>query len=706
MIRNTLWLLLALAATAQGATPPALLQPLPAQAEAAAASARIFSHYHYQALPLDDALSGRILDRYLKSLDPERVFFLQSDIDQFARARTVLDDAILERDLAIPFAIFNRYQARVWERLNSARSQLAGQFDFKVNEGYPIKRAEAPWAASEEELAELWRKRVKSDWLSLKLAGKDDAAIRTVLDKRYDTALTRGARYKSEDVFQIFMNAYAESIEPHTNYLSPRASEDFAISMRLSLVGIGAVLQERDDYVTIRELVPGGPAARSGQMAVGDRIVGVAQGPQEPVTDLLGWRVDEAVSLIRGTKDTPVVLDILPAGVSPDTPVRKVSLVRETITLDKQAAHKAILPVGSPEAPRKVGVITLPAFYQDFDARRKGDEGFRSASRDVARLLAELKAEKVDAVLMDLRNNGGGALDEAVKLTGLFIDQGPVVQQRDAKGRIKVEYDPEAGLAWDGPLGVLINRGSASASEIFAAAVQDYGRGLILGEKSFGKGTVQTIIDLDELARSETPRYGELKMTVAQFFRIDGGTTQLRGVAPDLPLVAINDGEPFGEASFGNALPWTRIQSVEFSPAGQSVTLLPQLASSHAARVARDRDYRNLEEDAAELAALRNRASISLNEAERRQEKAQREARLKARAAAAGKNPAEAPLDDGLEAGERGLAEELAAEKARKAERDVLLDEAAQVLGDTVGLLRADTTLAARVLPGKAVATH
>ena len=713
MKRNILWILLALATAVQAASPapaPIVLQPDQTQAEAAAVSARLLSRYHYEAMPLDDRMSEKIFDRYLKSLDPERVFFLQADIDQFSAARTLLDDAIAGQQLGTPFAIYTRYVRRVQERLSLARELLDKGFDFGIDEQYRYVRTDLPWAASEAEIDDIWRKRVKNDWLRLKLAGKDETEIRSTLDRRYETALTRSSRAKSSDVFQVFMNAYAASIEPHTSYLGPRASEDFAIAMKLSLVGIGAVLQERDDYVTIRELVAGGPASRSERLAVGDRIAGVAQAENTPFVDVVGWRVDDVVGMIRGEKGTTVVLDILPADAGPDAEHKQVVMVRDTINLEKQAASKSILELGSGDARKRVGVITLPTFYQDVDARRNGDDNYRSASRDVARLLSELKDEAVDGVLIDLRNNGGGSLDEAIALTGLFIHTGPVVQQRNAQGQIRIERDLIPGQAWSGPLGVLINRASASASEIFAAAVQDYGRGLIIGEQSFGKGTVQTLLDLDEMADSKTPTYGELKMTVAQFFRVSGGTTQLKGVTPDIALPSLADKDNFGESSYDNALPWTQVEAAPFTPEGQFSELLPTLTLRHEARITNDIDYRNLEEDVAELDTLRKRNEISLNENERRRERSMQETRLKARevarAAAAGSTGDKAGpediaalRDDGLVAGERSLRAELDAEKSGKNRRDVLLDEAGAILGDMVELLQADTGLAARTPP-------
>jgi carboxyl-terminal processing protease len=710
------------------------LKPIAAQTQAALWASRVMGRYHYKAMPLDDAMSEKIFDRYFKGLDGEKLYFLQSDIDQFAPVRTRLDDAINNENLTIPFAIYGVYQQRFSERIAYARELLKTKLDFTTDETFQLDREKAAWPKTDEEARDLWRKRVKNDWLRLKLAGKDDKAIRETLDKRYDNYQSRVRKLNNEDVFQMFMNAYATAIEPHTNYLGPRSAENFDIAMRLSLEGIGAVLQSRDEYTVIREIVPGSPAALSGKLAVGDRIVGVAQGDTPGFTEVLGWRIDDVVQQIRGTKDSVVRLDVLPADAGTDGKHVTVSLVRKKISMEEQSAKKTIIEIKDGGVKRRVGVISLPTFYQDFEARRKGDKEFKSATRDVARILGELKKEKVDNVLIDLRNNGGGSLNEAVELTGLFIDKGPVVQQRTAEGKVEVESDANAGLAWDGPVGVLINRGSASASEIFAAAIQDYGRGLIIGEPSFGKGTVQTLINLDRFAQNEKTRYGELKMTIAQFFRINGGTTQLRGVTPDIKLPVTSDTENFGESSYDNALPWVAIKPASYVPAGDLKELMAPLQKRHEARISKDKDFQYLQEDIAEVRKLRKENAISLNEAVRRKERDAQDARTKLREArlltaatpaaadeaSAGPEGKEArskvPMptkaaktvaavkgtprqDDGLQADERNLAAELAAEKAAKNAKDVLLQEAAHILADEVGMLKTDTRMASRVMP-------
>ena len=716
MKRTLLWLLFALSTAVQGApldagSYPPELKPVPDETHAAHLAAELLARYHYKSMPVDSALSEKIFDQYLKSLDPEKLFFVQTDINQLSVDRTRLGEAVLKEDLSAPFAIYNLYQQRVAERFAYARTLLKTGFDFKKDESYEVSREKEAWAATEAEVRDLWRKRVKSDWLRLKLAGKDDKSTAEILDKRYDNFLKRIGRVKSVDAFQTFMNAYTMAIDPHTNYMAPRAAEDFDIAMRLSLVGIGAVLAEVDEHATIRELVPGGPAALSGELKPGDRILGVAQGGGGVMIDVIGWRLDDTVALIRGPADTVVVLDILPVDAGPDGKHKLVSLVRKTVSLEQQAAKASVHSIVDGGVTRRVGVITLPSFYEDFAARQRGDQNYKSASRDVARLLDGLKKEKVDSVLIDLRNNGGGSLSEAVDLTGLFIDRGPVVQQRNARGQISVESDSRGGAAWNGPLGVLINRSSASASEIFAAAIQDYGRGLIIGEPSFGKGTVQTVIDLDQFAKNSKPEFGELKLTIAQFFRINGDTTQLRGVTPDISLPSLADAESFGESSFDNALPSTQIKAANYSRIGDLKGVLPVLLALHDTRVKNDKDFQYLQEDIAEAKARQKKNLISLNEAQRRKELAADEARLMSRESrkdgkdagsdVAGKKRASekgaAVRDDGLQPDERKLAIELAAEQARKDAKDILLDEAVNILGDEISVMQTGSGLTANI---------
>jgi carboxyl-terminal processing protease len=728
---------------------PLLLKPTADQAEAAIWAMRFLSRFHYKPVPLDDAMSEKIFKGFLDSLDGDHLFFTQADIDKFGAARDKLDDAVFERDLSAPFAMFNLYQQRVSERLDYSRQLLAKPFDFSKDESYQYDREKAPWAKDTAELDDLWRKRVKNDWLRLKLAGKPGKDIRETLDKRYSNYLDRIRQLNSEDVFQTFMNAYATAIEPHTNYLSPRASENFDIAMRLSLEGIGAVLQRLDEYTAIREIIPGGPAAISGKLNAGDRIVGVGQGATGPITDVIGWRLDDVVDKIRGAKGTVVRLEILPDAAGPDGKHEMLTLTRNKVSVEEQAAKKSIIDVKNGDTTRRIGVITLPTFYQDFDARRRGDPEYKSATRDVEALLGELREAKVDGVVVDLRNNGGGSLDEATDLTGLFIDKGPVVQIRDASGRVEEKSDTRAGTAWSGPLAVLVNRGSASASEIFSAAIQDYGRGVIIGEPTFGKGTVQNLLNMDDMARNEKPTFGDLKMTVQQFFRINGGSTQLRGVTPEIsfPLTVASD--EFGESSYENALPWTSISKADYKPVADLKPVIPMLLARHEARAEKDVEWKNFEAEIADAKQMRAEKTLSLNEKVREKERDEQEAKRKSREALAGGafpkvDPAaksraaaledtgkekiervdidsaaavvtvEGPdddsvpsaiiQDDGLQADERSISKDLEREKKSKAKRDIVLNEAAQILSDEIDLIRGNTKLAAQILPHQSAA--
>lgn len=691
-----LGLLFAFVTAAHGA----VLVPAAQEAKAAHMATEQLARNHYKAAPVDEALSIRIFDQYLKALDPEKLFFTQTDIDQLSEARTKLGGDMLNNDLARPFAIFNLYIKRANERFGYARALLKDGFNFETAESYQFARKKQAWPKNEAEVQDLWRKRVKNDWLRLKLAGKDDKSIVGLLGKRYDSSLKRTVRLNNEDAFNTYMNAYTTAIEPHTAYMAPRTAENFNISMRLSLIGIGAVLTESSEYTTIRELVAGGPAALSGQLKVGDRIVGVGQGESGPVTDIMGARLDDSVALIRGPADTVVRLEVLPAEAGTEGKHKFVSLVRKPITLQDQAAKSSVQAVNDGKVTRNVGVITLPSFYEDFAGKQKGNPDYRSTSRDVAQLLKELKEKKVDSILMDLRNNGGGSLAEVVELTGLFTGKGPVVQVRDARGQVHVIAASQTDAVWDGPVGVLINRNSASASEIFAAAIQDYGRGLVLGEPSFGKGTVQSVISLDRIAKTDKPQLGELRLTTAQFFRINGGTTQLRGVTPDITFPGTLDTGEYGEASLDNPLPWTQIQAATYAPRGSVREQLPILVAQHKQRVKTEKEFQYLLEDIADYNRIRKQNAISLNEAERRKEKDAQEAKLAARKAGSkgGKDAVknDTDKDDGLQAGERDVAADLAAEKARKNEKDVLLLEAARILGDQIDLLKPGVNLATR----------
>ena len=673
-------------------------------AEQAAAARLVYgilsdSQYVYRAKPLDDKLSTEIHRRYLEALDSQKLFFTQADITRFEQYRLAHDDAIKGQRLDPAFDIFATYVQRVDERVAHARKLLARPFDFSTDEQWAYSREDVAWAADSAALDDAWRKYVKNDALRLRLAGRDHAEIRTTLDKRYSGLRDRVHELRGDDVFETFMNAYASSIDPHTTYMSPRTAENFNMQMRLSLEGIGAVLQRQEEFVIIRSIVPGGPAGSAGELQVGDRVVAVGQGDQGAMVDVVGWRVDDVVELIRGRKGTKVRLDVLPADAGVDAKPRQIAIVRDTVKLEQQAAQKRIVEVGD----RRIGVVELPTFYLDFEARRRGDADARSATADVARLLRELRAAKVDGVVVDLRDNGGGSLLEAVELTGLFIDTGPVVQVRETGGRVSVEGDDATGVAWDGPLAVLVNRSSASASEIFAAAIQDYGRGLIIGEPTFGKGTVQNLIDLDRFPRKDDTKFGQVKLTVAQFFRVEGGTTQHAGVVPDLSFPVSLDATEYGESTYDNALPATRIASAPHGEFGNFAAFGAQLQKQHDARVADDPEFSWWAEDVARFRAEREKKTISLNEAKRRAERDQLDAERKARDAerrALGLqvDPVSRP-DDGLSENERSIAQQTAEEEAAKQRPDPLLREAAAILADALDLLSESRTLTAQVLP-------
>ena len=663
------------------------------------------SQFHYRPLPLDDAMSAQIFKHYLDALDADKLFFTQGDINRFAPYRTGFDDAIKSEHLQPPFDMFNVYLQRIDQRVAFAHALLKQDFDFNGKDGWAWDRKNAPWAADSKGLDVLWREYVKNDVLRLKLAGKSMPEIRKTLDKRYSELESRAHQLTAEDVFQTFMEAYANSLDPHTDYMDPRTAENFSVSMRLSLEGIGAVLQKQDDYVVVRSIVPGGPADKSGKIKVGDRIAAVGQGGTGAMEDVVGWRIDDVVDKIRGARNTQVRLDVLPASAGTDGKHLLVTITRQKVKLAEQAAKDRVIEVGQGASKHKIGVIELPTFYEDFEAHRRNDPNYVSATRDVAKLLVGLKAQKVDGVVLDLRDNGGGSLDEAIDLTGLFIGAGPVVQVRSAGGSVDVQSDKDSRVAWNGPLAVLVNRGSASASEIFAAAIQDYGRGLIIGENTFGKGTVQNMIDLDRIPHPESEHYGQVKLTVAEFFRVNGGSTQNKGVLPDIAFPTSIDSTEYGESTYDNALPYTEIKAANYHPLSRFASLLPMLAARHNARVKNDREFQWWMQDVAEFRADRAKKVISLNEAVRTAERDKQEAQRKRRDVerkAMGLYVPDSRVDDGLQADERNVAEEAKREKAAKDQISPLQREAAAILGDAIDLLSGNSELSAQVLPQRA----
>ena len=603
---------------------------------------RFLTNYHYKRTRLDDELSSEIFDSYLELLDPNKIYFLAGDIETFERYRNGLDDALRHSDLLPAYEIFDIYVSRVLQRVTYARERVQKPFDFNIDEHYQYDREDETWVSSTTDLDELWRQRVKNDYLRLLLTDKEPEAIVETLTERYDNLERRITELNTEDVFTFFMNAFAQSIEPHTAYLSARTSKNFEISMKLSLEGIGALLGRENEYTLISSVVPGGPADKDGRLAAGDRITAVGQGNDGKMVDVIGWRVDDVVDLIRGPKDTIVRLEVLPEDVSVSGPTSLIDIVRNEVKLEEQAAKSEIIemPVeGSDDKVVKIGVIDLPVFYMDFNGRAQNKPDYRSSTRDVRRLIGELEEQGVVGIVVDLRNNGGGSLLEATTLTGLFIDTGPVVQVRNSSGRISLEEDVDPGMAWEGPLAVLVNRYSASASEIFAAAIQDYGRGVVIGEPTFGKGTVQSLLDLDDYAPSDNPGMGQLKITMAQFFRVNGGSTQNLGVEPDIRFPSFGDPQEYGERSMDNALPWTSIDPARYETSGDLSQLVAVADNRYQVRIIDDEEFGWLKSDIDHYNERAAETSVSLLESvgrQRMKEEEEKKAERKAKQEASG----------------------------------------------------------------------
>ncbi|MGD8911215.1 MAG: carboxy terminal-processing peptidase [Candidatus Thiodiazotropha sp.] len=600
------------------AIPISELQPTSEQQQTANVIVKVIEKYHYKEVALDDAMSKMILDRYYEALDPNRSFFLAKDITRFSLYQDKLDDYLKNGRIEPAFEIFRLYRKRVAEAVSYAEKLVDKEFDFTIDESYRFERDDEPWPQTRTELQEIWRKRVKNDFLNLRLMDKKDDEIRKTLHERYKRLLSRVEQFDTNDIFQTFINAYTLSLEPHTSYMSPSTSENFDISMRLSLEGIGAVLKDEDGFTVVQKTVIGGPAEQSDQLHSGDRIVGVGQGLEGEIIDIVGWRLQDVVEQIRGPKGSVVRLDIQPKGTEVGSKRKTITLVRNKIKLEEQAAKSYIIDNLDDMKGMRVGVVEVPTFYRDFAAEARGEEDFRSTTRDVRNLLGDLKKQGVDGIVIDLRENGGGSLTEATELTGLFIDSGPVVQIKDAFGKIEVEQDPDKTIAYEGPLAVLVDRNSASASEIFTGAIQDYKRGIVIGEPTFGKGTVQTLVDLGRFVPGRKKDLGRLRLTMAQFFRINGGSTQHRGVVPDIQFPMAKYSEDYGERSLENALPWAQISPANFVAKGKWA--LPHLMDNHISRVEHDPGFEMLVDREKRFKALDKRVEISLLESRRRSE--------------------------------------------------------------------------------------
>jgi carboxyl-terminal processing protease len=673
-----LWATLALAGASQAPVasasiiPAGALQPTERQRMVARRVGSILEETHFSHETIDHAMSSRVFDRYLEFLDGQHSYFLASDIAYFQQWRYSFDGMIHTGNIDPAYAIFARFQQRDRERMRYALSLLGTEPDWTVKESYQFDRTNAGWPPNLEAMNDLWRKRVKNDELSLMLTGKTWQQATDLLRKRYEQVLKRIGQVSSEDVFEELMNSYARTFDPHSSYFDPRDSEEYRIQMSLNYDGIGAQLKLENDYVTVTNVIQGGPAALAGTLKANDRITGVGQGTSGPLTDVIGWRLDDVVQLIRGKAGTTVRLGILPAGVAPGTPEKTLSFVRNKVTLDNDAAQSEIRTLKRGGRLLKIGVITVPAFYEDVAAENDGDPNYRSTTRDVRRLIGKLETQGIDGLILDLRGDGGGYLPEATALTGLFIDKGPVVQLKDTTGRLEVLDDPDKGVYYTGPLAVLVDRYSASASEIFAGAIQDYHRGVIVGQRTFGKGTVQNLVPLDRW--SQRPVNGQLTVTIGKFYRITGQSTQRLGVEPDVPLPSPIDMSEVGETSLEGALPWDRITPATFTPwhaaAGQSVSY-KALALAEDERAEHDPDYRWLVQEIAAGEDLHGETSVSLDLKVRQRERARMDRDQLAR--------------ENVRRTSEGLpALKSIADISAKEASDIMLAQCVQVMGDMI----------------------
>lgn len=673
------------------ASQPVDLEPLDVHPRTLLTIVEQLRHSHYLDKKLDDDLSSHIFDNYLDMLDGSRVYFTAADVSSLEKYRYQLDDSLIRGNLDPAFDIFNLYQQRLSERLEFLLDEIdqgIDKLDFTLDESVALDREDAPWPADEAEMDDIWRKRLKAAVLSMKLNGKPLDEIQELLSKRYKNRLKQAGQTKSEDAFQLYVNAFATSYDPHTQYFSPRTSQNFNINMSLSLEGIGAVLRNEDEYTSVVELVPAGPADKSGMLKPSDRIVSVGQGEDGPLIDVVGWRLDDVVELIRGPKDSTVRLEVIPHTASDDG-TRVVTITRDAVQLEEQAAQKRLLTLNRGDEEHRIGIIEVPTFYADFKGIQQGDPNYKSTTRDVRRLIDELKADGIEALVIDLRNNGGGSLQESDAMTGLFIKSGPTVQVKSANRRPSIYADTDDSVAWSGPMAVLVNRLSASASEIFAGAIQDYERGLIIGSQTFGKGTVQTLIPLNR---------GQLKITAAKFYRVSGQSTQHQGIIPDIEFPELYDTERIGESSLHDAMPWDMIQPAVYPRTDDIHPLLAELNNRHTARVADDPEFNYMRALANKTHEESHQTELSLNEVKRSAEQARDDAwRL--------------DLENGLRRakGEDPLKsidelEEVAAETAeqvndRDPRDDAMLRESGDILLDYIHLTR-QVALAEHHTPG------
>ncbi len=576
------------------------------------ASMEIVAANHYNKFKLDDQFSSQAFDNYLKHLDPGKVYFLQSDIQNFEKYRYGIDEMIGSGNVFPAFEMYNVLMKRIKDRINYSLDLIKNDFDFTLTDSFRFDREKSPWCADTAEQNKLWNRKIKYECLVIRSTGKDFKSYSETIRKRYQNYDKQASKTKSEDVFANFMNALTELADPHSNYFSPRYAEDFNQSMSLSLEGIGAQLKVDGEYTTVVMIIKGGPADSSKKLFANDKIIAIGQGRDSEMVNVIDWRIDDVVSLIRGKKGTIVRLEIIPASDPSKTKI--IELVRDKIKLEEQACKSSIKDVTVNGKKLKLGVINIPIFYIDFAAMQRGDKNYTSTTRDVKKIIVDLKKQKVDGIMIDLRSNGGGSLQEAIELTGVFIKSGPVVQVREASGNVKIEKDMDDEIYYDGPLAVMVNRFSASASEIFAAAIQDYGRGIIVGERTYGKGTVQNVVDLNNMIRIPNKKLGEVKITLAKFYRINGGTTQHNGVTPDILFPGVYDDPKYGEDGSPFALKWDSIAAVKFDRVGAVDRKKKTLIDNHLKRIQGNPEFKYLLEDIDYLKKVDSSDYVTLNE--------------------------------------------------------------------------------------------
>jgi len=602
------------------------LSPTDHQQKVTIVVSTILEKYHYRKMQINDSVSSVIFDNYVEGFDPNKVYFTQADIDGFQKYRYTMDDDLQSGDLTAAFEIYNVFYKKYKARNEYALELIQQDFDYSKEEKLMLNREKAAWAKNEEELDEYWRKYIKNEKLSRIIDDTDEEKVNENLSKRYENLLNWLTKFKSDDVFQIYMNSLSEVFDPHTNYFLPITYDNFMIGMSQSLEGIGASLQTENEYTKIAEILPGGPAFKSKLLYKDDRIIGVAQGDDGEWVDIIGWRLDEAVKIIRGPKGSVVRLRILKGEDGLNAEPVEISLVRDKIKIEEQAPTEEVMTIYRGSKPYRIGVITVPSFYLDFEGIRKGDPDYKSTTKDVKKLLVKLQGDSINAILLDLRNNGGGSLAEAIELTGLFIPEGPVVQIKNTTGKVEVQDDEDSKMYYDGPLGVLINRFSASASEIFSGAIQDYRRGIVIGEQSYGKGTVQNLLDVDRFLPAWEEKPGQVKMTIAKFYRVTGSSTQNKGVTPDIELPSRFSAEEFGESAMPSALPWDKITSTEFKTMNMvDDQVLQILANEHQKRLKSDPHLIELINENQDFKEMQDTREVSLNLENRKKEKAERE---------------------------------------------------------------------------------